>query len=416
MPDDPIVFDTYEAIHGALYQSELSRSLDKRSFDEGNPRAGILSLLHGAEHKQRRRLENSLFRRQALLEYERDLFPQILKDILGRDAQGRVDLFELSGMLSVVLAARRAGADHDGSREQLTELFGFVKVIAQAAAIFDVVGDHDRVQAEAVKALQDFDERYVLPSRRRREGILDAVERGETEDQPPHDLLTMGLQRLREGDDTFADHDLLVREVGLFLHGGSHTSAQTVCNAFYYLFGLDGPRRDDLLRRVASDVLEAQKCVHETIRLRPPNPELKRLAECDAEVAGTSVPAGTRVALDARAANRDAERFGAQPEHFDPDREIGDDVALWGLSFGAGPHVCIGRSVAGGFPLAGSTLRTGVGPEHMYGLVALMVHAVAACGVRLDSDRAPELDHRTTRGTRWLRFPVTFPSDERTGA
>ena len=416
MPDNPIVFDTYEAIHAALYQSELSRSLDKRSFDAGNPRAGILSLLHGGEHKQRRRLENSLFRRHALLEYERELFPQILEAILGRDARGRVDLFELSGMLTVVLAARRAGVDHDGSREQLSELFGIVTVIAQAAAIFDLVGDHDRAQAEAVEALHAFDERYVRPSRRRRERILDAVERGDTDERPQHDLLTMALQRLREGDDTFADHDLLVREVGLFLHGGSHTSAQTVCNAFYYLFGLDGRGRDDWLRRVATDVLDAQKCVHETIRLRPPNPELKRLAECDAEVAGTPVPAGTRVALDARTANRDAERFGARPEHFDPDRQIDDDVALWGLSFGAGPHVCIGRSVAGGLPLAGSTLRTGVGPEHMYGLVALMVHAVAACGVRLDPEQAPELDHRTTRGTRWLHFPVIFPSDERAGA
>jgi hypothetical protein len=45
--DDPIVMDRYPEIRDATYHPDLSRSLDKRSFEEGNPRAGILSLLHG---------------------------------------------------------------------------------------------------------------------------------------------------------------------------------------------------------------------------------------------------------------------------------------------------------------------------------------------------------------------------------
>jgi cytochrome P450 len=411
MSDNPVVFDTYEAVREALYNPDLSRSLDKRSFEDGNPRAGILSLLHGDEHKERRRFENPLFRREALGHYERELFPEILSRILARAAVGRVDLFDLGGALSVVLAARRAGVDHDGTPEQLAELFDHVKVIAQAAAIFDVVGDRDRVQAETIELLQAFDTTYVMPSRRRRERILDAGEAGEQ--AAPHDLLTMALQRLRAGDDTFADHDLLVREVALFLHGGSHTSAQTVCNTFYHLFGLDGAGpRMEWLRRVAASRLDAQKCVHETLRLRPTTPEMKRLAERDAEAAGTPIRKGARVTLDARKANRDPELFGERPEAFDPDRAVRDDLTLWGLAFGAGPHICIGRSVAGGFPLTGATLRKGVGDGHLYGLVALMIQAIAARGVRLDPDRTPELDRRTTRGTRWLRFPVLFPDGD----
>ncbi|MGH3342849.1 MAG: cytochrome P450 [Carbonactinosporaceae bacterium] len=427
-----IVFDVYDEVREAMYHPDLSRSLDKRSFDEGNPRAGILSLLHGDEHKMRRRAENPLFQRQALVEYEQQLFPEILTEILARAAVGRADLFELGGALSVVLAARRAGVDHAGDHEQLAELFDYVKVIAQAAAIFDVVGDHDLVQTETIQVLRDFDERYVLPSRRRREGLLDAVDAGETDEtsetgktgktggagrsdeKPPHDLLTIALQRLRAGDETFADHGLLVREAGLFLHGGSHTSAQTLCNAFYFLFGLDGTgTRTGWLGRAAEGLLDAQKCVHETVRLRPPNPELRRLAERDTEVAGTTVPKGTRIVLDVRKANRDPELFGENPEQFDPDRRVRDDVALWGLSFGAGPHICIGRSVAGGLPLTGAAVRErSTRPGHLYGLVALMVQAIAARGVRPDPERTPELDRRTTRGTRWLRFPVVFPGGE----
>lgn len=410
MSQQPIRFDDYEAIRKALYHPALSRTLDARSYDEGNPRAGILSLLHGDEHKERRRFENPLFRRSALVEYEKELFPAILADVLDRQAIGATDLFELAGSISVVLAARRAGVDHDGGPEQLADLFEHVKQIAQAAAIHDIVGDKDTVQAETIAKLAEFDRDYLTPSRRRREAMLDDLAAGRSDEEPPFDLLTQSLRRLRAGDPMFADHALLVREVGLFLHGGSHTSAQTTCNAFSFLLGLDGAGpRTDWLQRVAASRLDAQKAVHETLRLIPTTPEFKRLVEEDAEVVGCPVSKGATVALDARTANRDPELFGVDPNSFDPDRRIRDDVALWGHSFGAGPHICIGRSVAGGLPLTGSMLRDGVGDGHLYGLIALMVQAIAARAVALDPDRAPERDDRTSRGSRWLRFPVVFP-------
>ena len=405
-----IRFDDYEAIRKALYKPALSRALDKRSFEEGNPRAGILSLLHGDEHKERRRFENLLFRRSALVEYEQDLFPTILAGILDRQAVGAVNLLDLAGAVSVVLAARRAGVDHDGSPEQLADLFEHVKQIAQAAAIHDIVGDKDKVQAESIAKLDEFDRDYLTPSRRRREAMLDDIAVGRSDEEPQFDLLTQSLRKLRAGDPMFADHALLVREVGLFLHGGSHTSAQTTCNVFYFLFGLDGAGpRTDWLQRVATSRLDAQKAVHETLRLIPTTPELKRLAEDEAEVAGCPIPRGAMVTLDARSANRDPALFGADPGSFDADRRIRDDVALWGHSFGAGPHICIGRSVAGGLPLTGTLLRNGVGDSHLYGLIALMVQAIAARAVALDPDWAPERDDRTSRGSRWLRFPVVFP-------
>ena len=406
MSQDGVGFDDYEAVRQGLYNAALSRGLDQRSFEEGNPRAGILSLLHGDEHKERRRFENPLVRRQSLFEYEQGLFPTILAEVLDRGVAGhQFDLFDLAGSVSVVLAARRAGVDHDGSSEQLAELFEHVKVIAQAAAIHDIVGDRERVAAQTITLLHDFDRAYVTPSRRRREALLDVGE------EPPHDLLTEALRKLRDGDPMFADHQLLVREVALFLHGGSHTSAQTTCNVFWYLLGLDGAgRRSDWLERVVTSRLDAQKCVHETLRLIPTTPELKRVAEVDTEVAGTPILQGAKVALDARTANRDAALFGPDPDAFNPDRQVEGDVLLWGHSFGAGPHICIGRSVAGGLPLGATALRAGVGSGHLYGLIALMVQAIAARGITLDPDDAPERDQRTSRGSRWLRFPVLFPA------
>ena len=57
----------------------------------------------------------------------------------------------------------------------------------------------------------------------------------------------------------------------------------------------------------------------------------------------------------------------------------------------------------------GAALRDGVGGEHLDGLIALMVQEIAARAVRPDPEEAPQRDQRTSRGSRWLRFPVVFP-------
>jgi hypothetical protein len=80
-------------------------------------------------------------------------------------------------------------------------------------------------------------------------------------------------------------------------------------------------------------------------------------------------------------------------------------VPRWGHSFGGGPHQCPGRAVGGGFPIPASFE---VDADHVYGLVALEVQAVANRGVRPDPDRPPERDTRTERFTRWLHYPVRF--------
>ena len=53
---------------------------------------GVLVNLHGDEHRARRRLENRLFRRETLVHYERDLFPQVISETLEPFVQsGRAD-------------------------------------------------------------------------------------------------------------------------------------------------------------------------------------------------------------------------------------------------------------------------------------------------------------------------------------
>lgn len=408
MSAEPLVLDRYDDIRAALYNRDLSRSMDDRSFEEGNPRAGVLSTLHGRDHKDRRRLENPLFRRSALVEYEHELFPVAIDEIARRDAVGDQDLLDLAGTMAVVLATRRAGIDHDGSREQLSQLFWYGLGLAQGASVVDAVVDRDRVRRETEQTLRDLEERYVGPSRRRRQELLDAVDRGEDVDVP-HDLVTAILLARRDGE-VDIDDALLTREAGLYLHGGSHTSAQTTCNAFEFLLGLDGVDRSDLLEEASTSLLAAQKIVHETLRLVPMTPRIKRRVVEDTEVAGHRVRAGDTVVLDLRSGNRDPEHYGDDSNRFDPHRDVAEGASLWGLSFGAGPHICIGRSVAGGVPLQGGEEEDAASDSHLYGQVARMVRVIAAHRVQRHPDRAPERDDRTTRSTaRWRTFPVRFP-------
>lgn len=404
-PTATVVLDRYEDIRAALLDPQLSRAFDKRAYDEGNIREGIVSISHGATHRARRRVENTMFRAEVLRLYERELFPSVMNDLLDvLIDRAEVDLFPIGEMLSVVLAARRAGIDHEpGSLEQLRTLVRCVDAFSQGAAILDAK-DPDAVRALVRDTYAQFERDFVRPSWARREALIDRVRRGElAEEDLPQDILTVLLLHRADGALGLRDDGRVVREVATYLQGGTHTSAQTLVNALDLIFA-----RSDavaLIERIAADTLFAQRAIAETLRLRPTTPKIRRRAEADTAVAGTRIPKDALVILDVLAANRDPELFGERPDDFDPDRTVDPEVQRWGLSFGGGPHQCPGRSVGGGFPIPGSF---DVDDDHVFGLVALELQAVARRGVRPDPSHPPVRDTRTERFTRWSSYWVRF--------
>lgn len=402
-----IVLERYDEIREALFNPNLSRTFDRRSYEEGNIRDGVVSISHGAVHRARRRVENSQFRPDVLRLYERDLFPQVLSDLLDllidRPA---VDLFAVAEILSVVLAARRAGIDvDDHDLDQLGELVRYVDVFSQGSAILDA-RDPEAVRSMVVDAYATFERDWVRPSWERRAELIDRHRRGDvTADAVPHDILSVLLQHRDDPQLDLADEGRVVREVATYLQGGTHTSAQTMANAFDLMFDAEATA-PGVVRRCSEDLALCQRVVHETLRLRPTTPKIRRRAETDTVVAGRDVPRDSLVVLDAAAGNRDPDLFGADPDRFDPDRVVDPSVPRWGLSFGAGAHQCPGRSVGGGFPApAHGSLDE---DEHIFGLVALEIREVCQRGIRPDPERSPERDTRTERFTRWATYPVLF--------
>jgi cytochrome P450 len=405
---ETIELDRYEDIRAALFDPNLSRSFDKRSYEDGNIRSGIVSIAHGATHRARRRVENTQFRADVLRLYERELFPKVMNDLLDVLIDGeRVDIFPIGEMLSVVLAARRAGIEYDASSlDDLRTLVRHVDAFSQGAAILDAT-DPEAVRALVRAAYAEFERVFVRPASATRAALIERFRRGEiAEDQLPHDILTVLLLHREDPQIELDDDARIVREVATYLQGGTHTSAQTLVNALDLIFAT-GDDHARITRRLADDTLFAQRVVQETLRLRPTTPRMKRRAEADTEIAGRRVPKDSLVVLDIVAANRDPRLFGTDPDRFDPDRTIDASVQRWGLSFGGGPHQCPGRAVGGGFPVPADFHAD---DDHVFGLVALELQAVARRGVRPDPSGTPERDLRTARFTRWLHYPVRFAS------
>jgi cytochrome P450 len=411
-PGTRFEFDTYDDVRHGFFDPDLSRTFDRRPFEAGNVRHGVVSTAHGELHRARRRLENRQFRAEALRSDEVELAPRVIDEwldtLLDREA---VDLSRVAHLLNAAVSARRFGIDLDRpSLEELTLLDAELDGLAQMSGIIDSK-DPERTREIARTALADFERDFVRAARERRAGLI--AQRGTEIEQPPDDLLTMLLLHRHDPGLELDDDGLIVRELATYFVGGTSTTAPTLVNATDFLF-LSADRDPSVRSRIVDDLAFAQRFVHETLRLRPLTPKPKRYAEADTSVGGRAIPRGSVVVLDIARANVDPRVFGPTANDFDPDREVPHGVFRWGLSFGAGAHQCPGRSLAGGFPLSGDRTIT---DDHLFGLIAVMFREIVRRGVRRDPERAPERDTRrdtpTERFSRWLSYPVLVDAPSR---
>jgi len=399
-----VELSTYTEVREALFNPNLSRTFDTRSYEDGNIRDGIVSIQHGAVHRARRRVENTQFRPDKMRLYERTLFPAVMAELLDVLMVGdEVDLYRIGEVLASVLASRRAGLDiRERDLDELAVIVELVDIFSQGAAILDAK-DPEAVRARVYAAYERFERDYVRPAWVRRQELLDEHGRGAIgDDDLTHDILTALLQHRADGSLELGDEQRVVREVATYLQGGTHTSGQVLVNAVDLLFAAL-PEQPGILDRVAADLLFAQRVVHETVRLRPTTPKIRRRTVVDTMIGGQPIPKDSLVVLDVVRANEDPVLFGAAPTTFDPDRTVDRDVPRWGLSFGAGAHVCPGRSVGAGFPVPEGTF---VEEDHLYGLVAPMIREIVRRGVEPIPNRPQERDTRTERFTRWAHYWV----------
>lgn len=393
MSDEPIVttITTYEEAKETYRQKDLRQAL----YDAGDViMADVLVNLHGAEHRDRRRLENRLFRRETVELYEHHRFPPIIAATLAPDvAEGRTELVDLGHRMMMNLAAFTAGVDRPlGTADETRRLYKYLMVFIEGATLAHYTGDKEAKRAEVAHELDVFDREFVTPSIERRRALLAAGE------ELPRDVLAV----LVSNDDALhLPHDVIVRETAFYLLAGAHTSATAFTRVSHNIFTWLKAHPDDA-RLVHEDRMFIQRCTHETVRLQPSSPVAMRWALEDIELkTGARFPKGSKVVIDLLAVNRDPSVFGPDAGEFDPHRTTPDGVPAYGLSFGSGMHACIGQDLAAGLLHDPDAASDG----HLYGLVPAAVQALFDAGARPDPNDPPVMDESTTRPY-FGRYPV----------
>ena len=392
MSDEPTVvtITEYHEARDVYRQKDLRQAL----YDAGEViMADVLVNLHGTDHRDRRRLENRLFRRDTFELYERELFPPVVAATIAPEvAAGKAELVDLGHRMMMNLAALTAGVDRPlGTPDETRHLYSYLMLFIEGATLGHYTGDKEAKSAEVSAGLSRFDTEFVTPSLERRQAMLD---RGE---ELPRDVLSV---LLANEDALHLPHDVIVREVAFYLLAGAHTSATAFTRVLHNMFTWIAEHPEDA-DRARTDPLFVQRCTHETVRLQPSSPTGMRWALEDVELrSGRVIPKGAKVVIDLLSVNRDTSVFGDDADQFNPNRELASGVWAYGLSFGFGMHACIGQDLAAGLLRQDETEE-----QHLFGLVPEAVQAMFDHNVRPDPNDPPEMDASTTRPY-FGRYPV----------
>ncbi|MFF4338499.1 cytochrome P450 [Kitasatospora sp. NPDC001540] len=162
--------------------------------------------------------------------------------------------------------------------------------------------------------------------------------------EPQDDLVSALVRTADREPSRLSDHELIAN-LALLLVAGFETTGNLLGNALARLF--EHPEAADALRTGA---LDPDALVDEVLRHDPPVQVTSRIApDTGTTLAGLRLAPRTGVLLLLGAANRDPRRY-RDPSRFDPwrYRPGAADTAPAGrpLSFGSGPHHCLGAPLA----------------------------------------------------------------------
>jgi len=131
------------------------------------------------------------------------------------------------------------------------------------------------------------------------------------------------------------NQDEIVGTCVLLLMAGHEATVNVIGNGMLALL-----RRPEQWRRAVADPGLLTSAAEEMIRFDSSLQLFERTAAADVEIAGSTVPAGSKISALLGAANRDPAAF-AEPDSFDAGRSPNPH-----LGFGAGIHFCLGAPLA----------------------------------------------------------------------
>ena len=223
-----------------------------------------------------------------------------------------------------------AGDGHADLIRQLTFPFP-VRVIARILGLPEADWPRFlRLSTELIAVMRNWD-RAVAASRELRGYFAEIIadRRRNTRDDLVSQLIRAEVDGHRLSDDEIYPFLLLL------LPAGAETTYRSSSNL---LFGL--LTNTDQLDAVRADRALVPQAIEEALRWEAPLLTIARVATEDVELGGVSIPEGAFVAVSLGAANRDPGRY-SDPDAFDIFRDPKQHI-----SFGDGPHRCLGMHLA----------------------------------------------------------------------
>ena len=261
------------------------------------------------QHRRYRALVSTAFRQKVLAQWENELVVGVATELIDAFAgRGRAELVREftfpfpTQVISGILGLPRE--DYRQFQRWSTAILSFFTKLDEAVQASQEVKDYMAV---------------ILAERRR---------------EPREDLISELAHAELDGE-RLSDEEIF-SFLRLLLPAGVETTYRATGNMLFSL--LSNPEQ---LAAVRADRDLVPQTIEESLRLETPLLNITRLATRDTEVAGVPVPQGSTVMLMLAAANHDEARYG-EPDQFDIHRENPKPH----ISFGHGPHACLGTHLA----------------------------------------------------------------------
>jgi hypothetical protein len=271
----------------------------------------------GPRHDRLRRLAAHAFKKRAIDTYEpaiRTLADELLDLPAG---EGEIEFVGDVAIPLPVLAISDILGIPPGDRQQIKAWCDAFSVVA--------LNFYARITPAQLKAGHDAIAAFSVYLR----DLIDARR------ATPHDDLLSALVHAAEDEDSLTFEEL-VANAFILLNAGNETTTVLLVNAAHAL-----ATAPDLQDRLRADRALIPAFIEESLRCFPPVQFIGRLVARDTTLGGQSLKEGDLVLTFLGSAGRDGDAVLDAPEAFRVDRASHPH-----LSFGPGPHVCLGLQLA----------------------------------------------------------------------
>lgn len=269
----------------------------------------------GDDHLRLRRLVSPVFTPKAISRWG-ERAESIVADLL--DGLADRGSFDVMDDYALIVPAQIISEMLDMPTRDMAQLREWSHALTPGLDPFITPEEEDAAQA-AGRAMTDYVNEVV------------ADKRGKGGD----DILAALIAAEDAGD--VLDDEEIVAQVLLLYIAGHETTRNLIGNGLVHLF-----RAPDQLDRLRADPALDANAIEEVLRFESPAQLTRRLAFAPIEVGDVTIPPESHVTLSLAAANHDPRKWGPTADALDVARAGANEH----VSFGGGPHFCLGNALA----------------------------------------------------------------------